>query len=60
MYADGLEHTRNWLLKYVDTSVSVPSGIDSSTYIKNITKRAFTEACTDLLEWDVNVPYPEV
>ncbi|KRT82442.1 hypothetical protein AMK59_3549, partial [Oryctes borbonicus] len=57
--ADGLEHTRRWFLRHIDTSVPVPSGIDTVTYIKNITKKAFTVACIDLLEWDENLPYPE-
>ncbi|KAI4464039.1 testis-specific protein pbs13 t-complex 11 [Holotrichia oblita] len=57
--ADGLQHTRRWLLRHVDTSIPVPTGVDSVSYIKNVTKRAFTEACIDLLEWDENLPFPE-
>lgn len=56
---DGLEITRKWLLKHLDTSVNV-SPDNYETEIRNIAKTTFSRACIELLEWDQNTPYPEV
>ncbi|KAF2905642.1 hypothetical protein ILUMI_00532 [Ignelater luminosus] len=56
--ADGLEHTRKWLLKHLDTS-EVNYNSDRNMLIRVLTKKAFAEACIDLLEWDGKNPYPE-
>ncbi|XP_018333042.1 T-complex protein 11-like protein 1 [Agrilus planipennis] len=56
---DGLQHTRNWLLRHVSTIEAVPSNVDRNSYIKHLTKKTFSEACLDLLEWNAQNPYPE-
>ncbi|KAJ8976027.1 hypothetical protein NQ317_003568 [Molorchus minor] len=56
---DGLEHTRKWLLKHVNTEESVPSNIEYDKFIKNVLKRAFVESCADLLDWDADIAHPE-
>lgn len=56
--ADGLQHTRTWLLKHLDTN-EINSNTDKSILVRNLTKKAFSEACIDLLEWDDKIPYPE-
>lgn len=55
---DGLEHTRKWLLKHLDTS-EANANADHNKLIRVVTKKAFSEACMDLLEWDRKNPYPE-
>lgn len=33
--------------------------MEYETFIRSCSKRAFTSACIDLLEWDSSKPYPE-
>lgn len=56
---DGLEHTRNWLLKHIKIDVPVPTDVENETFVRNYSKSAFTRACLDLLDWDRTKPYPE-
>ncbi|XP_060532259.1 T-complex protein 11-like protein 1 isoform X2 [Cylas formicarius] len=56
---DGLEHTKKWLLKYVNTEISLPKDVEYDKFIRTFSKRAFWQACTDLLDWDRSQPYPE-
>lgn len=57
---DGLEHTRKWLLKHLNTKETPPANVIYENYVRSITKKTFSEACIDLLDWDENSPYPEV
>lgn len=59
-FLDGLEITRKWLLKHLDTSSIALTAETYDTQIKNITKTTFARACIEFLEWDPNTPYPEV
>lgn len=59
-FADGLANTRNWLLKYVNTDQTVPDNVEYEKFIKTVVKRAFCQACVDLIDWPQNVEYPEV
>lgn len=56
---DGLEHTRKWLLKYVDKTEPISSSADYETYIRAQVKKSFGKACLDLIDWNLNEPYPE-
>ncbi|XP_066261443.1 T-complex protein 11-like protein 1 [Euwallacea similis] len=56
---DGLEHTRRWLLQHIKTSEPVPAAVEYEKFIRTCSKRAFTSACIDLLDWDKSKPYPE-
>ncbi|CAG9823180.1 unnamed protein product [Phaedon cochleariae] len=56
---DGLEHTRKWLLKYVNTNESVPKDVDYEKFIKGVLRSAFLQACADLFDWPENTDYPE-
>ncbi|XP_017782950.1 PREDICTED: T-complex protein 11-like protein 1 [Nicrophorus vespilloides] len=56
---DGLEFTRKWILKHLDTSIQKPSSIDHTTYVRNLTKETVIRAAIDLIEWELNAPYPE-
>ncbi|KAL1506327.1 hypothetical protein ABEB36_005714 [Hypothenemus hampei] len=56
---DGLQHTRNWLLQHINTSEPVPSNVEYEKFIRSCSKRAFTSACIEFLDWDGNKPYPE-
>lgn len=56
---DGLEITRKWLLKHLDTSTTINSE-NYEAQIKNLVKTTFSRACIELLEWDPNTPFPEV
>lgn len=53
---DGLEHTREWLLRHFDKNASGP---DRTTQVRNATTRALAEAYIELMEWDDNNEYPE-
>jgi hypothetical protein len=58
---DGLEHTKKWLLKHVDTSEPPPANSTSSeSFIRSVVKKASWEAFIDLLDWEEDEPYPEV
>lgn len=57
--ADGLEHTRKWLLNHIKTDEPVRTDVERETLIRNYSKAAFTRACIDLLDWDRTKPYPE-
>ncbi|XP_050307825.1 T-complex protein 11-like protein 1 isoform X2 [Anthonomus grandis grandis] len=57
--ADGLQHTRKWLLKHLKTDERVPSKVDYEKFIRDCCKKVFTSACIDLLDWDRSKPYPE-
>ncbi|ENN81297.1 hypothetical protein YQE_02301, partial [Dendroctonus ponderosae] len=57
--ADGLEQTRKWLLRHIQADQPVPTDVEYETFIRSCSKRAFTLACIDLLEWDRSNPYPE-
>ncbi|CAH0560659.1 unnamed protein product [Brassicogethes aeneus] len=56
---DGLEQTRKWLLKYVDLNQEVPKDPEYENFIKHAYKNAFWKACTDLIDWDESMPFPE-
>ncbi|CAG9762308.1 unnamed protein product [Ceutorhynchus assimilis] len=56
---DGLQHTRNWLLRHIDTTKPVPNDVEYEKFIRDCSKKAFTSACIELLDWDRNLPYPE-
>ncbi|VEN61924.1 unnamed protein product [Callosobruchus maculatus] len=56
---DGLEHTRKWLLKHINTEDNVPENIEYEKFIRTVVKRAFCQACAELLDWPVDTPYPE-
>lgn len=58
-FADGLQHTRNWLLKHLKVEEK-PENVNYESYIRNVAKKTFSLACIDLLNWDENAPYPEV
>lgn len=59
--SDGLERTKKWLLKHVNTSEVPPSNSASyEAYIRNVSKKASWDAFIDLLDQDENEPYPEV
>lgn len=49
---DGLEHTRNWLLQHINTTEPVPKDVEYDKFIRTCSKKAFTAACIDLLDWD--------
>lgn len=57
---DGLEYTRNWLLKYVNADQAVSEDVEYELFVRGVLKRAFVQACVDLLDWPENTPYPEV
>lgn len=59
-FVDGLEHTRHWLLKHLNTNEAPPANVVYDNYIRNVAKKTFSEACIDLLDWDPNSPFPEV
>ncbi|XP_076273545.1 T-complex protein 11-like protein 1 isoform X2 [Rhynchophorus ferrugineus] len=56
---DGLQYTRKWLLNQVKTDESVPGNVDYEKFITTCSKKAFTMACLDLIDWDRSQPYPE-
>lgn len=56
---DGLEHTRNWLLQHINTTEPVPKDVEYDKFIRTCSKKAFTAACIDLLDWDRSKAYPE-
>ncbi|XP_018576855.1 T-complex protein 11-like protein 1 [Anoplophora glabripennis] len=56
---DGLEHTRKWLLKHVNTSEPVPADVEYEKFIRNILKKGFLQSCVDLLDWEEDAQYPE-
>ncbi|XP_045480301.1 T-complex protein 11-like protein 1 isoform X1 [Harmonia axyridis] len=55
---DGLEFTRKWLLKHLETE-KLPENVDYDTFIKKKVKKTFSRACLNLLEWNDKEPYPE-
>ncbi|CAG9858632.1 unnamed protein product [Phyllotreta striolata] len=57
--SDGLSCTRKWLLKYINSDQSVPDNIEYEKFIKSVVKRAFTQACVELIDWPANDEYPE-
>ncbi|XP_049825303.1 T-complex protein 11-like protein 1 isoform X2 [Aethina tumida] len=57
--SDGLEQTRKWLLKYVDLNQQVPASPEYDLFVKNTYKRAFCQACWDLIDWNASKPFPE-
>lgn len=59
IHPDGLEFTRKWLLKHVNTNEKLPEGVDYDNFIRNISRKAFIHSCVDLLDWEPGVPYPE-
>ncbi|OWR53233.1 hypothetical protein KGM_213764 [Danaus plexippus plexippus] len=55
---DGLQHTRQWLLRHIDKSdLSLP--ISDVNIIRNVTAQTLAKAYLELLEWDDNKTYPE-
>lgn len=57
---DGLQYTRNWLLKYVNSDQPVAEDVEYELFVRGVLKRAFVQACVDLIDWPANTPYPEV
>ncbi|EFA01622.1 T-complex protein 11-like protein 1 [Tribolium castaneum] len=58
--SDGLERTKKWLLKHVDTSEVPPANSASyDSFVKTAVKKASWDAFIDLMDWDENEPYPE-
>ncbi|CAG9571942.1 unnamed protein product [Danaus chrysippus] len=55
---DGLQHTRQWLLRHIDKSdLSLP--ISDVNIIRNVTAQTLAKAYLELLEWDDSKTYPE-
>ncbi|XP_030761054.1 T-complex protein 11-like protein 1 [Sitophilus oryzae] len=56
---DGLQHTRKWLLNHTALNEPVPTNVEYEKFIRSCTKKVFTRACIDLIDWDRTQPYPE-
>ncbi|XP_041970121.1 T-complex protein 11-like protein 1 [Aricia agestis] len=55
---DGLQHTREWLWRHVDTSeLTLP--VSDPNVIRNVTAQTLAKAYLELLEWDDSNQYPE-
>lgn len=57
---DAINNTKSWLLAHVDVNTKIPPNVDYNAFIRSISKRAFTDACIDLLDWDYSKKFPEV
>lgn len=59
--ADGLQHTRTWLLQHVMNASNddVMFKEEGKNAVQNVTASILGEAYLDLLEWDDVNPYPE-
>ncbi|KAG5890790.1 hypothetical protein JTB14_007184 [Gonioctena quinquepunctata] len=55
----GLEYTRKWLLQQINTDQPVPQDVEYEKFIRTVVKKAFSQACTDLLNPEENTEYPE-
>ncbi|KAK0097881.1 hypothetical protein PV326_013077 [Microctonus aethiopoides] len=51
--SDGLQFTRNWLLKHLDEDKITAASVDANG-VKNVTYYLLAEAYLDLLNWDSN------
>ncbi|XP_050355583.1 T-complex protein 11-like protein 1 isoform X2 [Nymphalis io] len=55
---DGLQYTREWLLRHVDKSdLSLP--VTDANIIRNVTAQTLAKAYLELLDWDESQNYPE-
>ncbi|CAH0719033.1 unnamed protein product, partial [Brenthis ino] len=55
---DGLQHTREWLLRHIDKSeLSLP--VTDAIVIRNVTAQTLAKAYLELLEWEESKSYPE-
>ncbi|XP_046970835.1 T-complex protein 11-like protein 1 [Vanessa cardui] len=55
---DGLQHTKEWLLRHIDKSgLSLP--VTDPNIIRNVTAQTLAKAYLELLEWDETHNYPE-
>ncbi|XP_028136942.1 T-complex protein 11-like protein 1 [Diabrotica virgifera virgifera] len=56
---DGLEQTRKWLLRYINSGQAVPENVEYEKFIKGVFKWAFCQACVELIDWPSGEEYPE-
>nr|CAD7460901.1 unnamed protein product [Timema tahoe] len=59
---DGLDATRKWVLKHLDTvKASIPQlhSTDKDTIVRILTAKTIAEAYLELLQWDESMPFPE-
>nr|CAD7593283.1 unnamed protein product [Timema genevievae] len=59
---DGLDATRKWVLKHLDTvKASNPQlhSTDKDTIVRILTAKTIAEAYLELLQWDESMPFPE-